>query len=206
VMALYAEGFSVANYLVNTSGKPTFLAFVADGMNYGWDHAVQSYYRYNNVDELEQAWLTHLRNTRRNPTFLAQNARPTGGTPVLQGQAEPTNRVVTRQTAPPVQPSLPAPSPIFRGKSPETERWNDPSARLTSVRPGYLPDYVPPAASYGPAPADGWRPANPPNPLPQGERGMRGVQLGSPQAITPASPPVTVPPPAGLGAPVGYPQ
>jgi hypothetical protein len=207
VMALYAEGFSISDYLVNTSGKPAFLAFVAHGMNYGWDNAVQTYYRYNNVDELEQAWLTHLRNTRRQPTFLAQNTpRPAA--------AEATNRIVTRQTAPPVQPRLASPTAVFRGKAAEGERWDNPSARLTAVRPGYLPDYVPSPASYGPSPrasappsvsppdaggryrggpSDGWHPViGPPQSI------STPVQLGPPQVITQ--------PPPGLGQPVGYPQ
>jgi hypothetical protein len=195
VMALYAEGFSVADYLVSTGGKPAFLAFVAHGMNYGWDNAVQTYYRYNNVDKLEQAWKAHLRNARRQPTFLAQNTpRPAA--------AEPTNRVVTRQTVPPVQPVLPPPSPVFRGKSLEGER--DLSARLTAVRPGYLPDYIPAPASYGPSSpvaSDGWHPARG---TPQSL--STPVQLGPPQGVVPAGPAVIVQPPPGLGPPVGYPQ
>src|SRR5262245_45555635 len=111
VMVLYAEGFSVANFLVNASSRPAFLAFVAHGMQQGWDSAVQTHYRYRSVEELEQAWLTHLRNTRRGADQLAKNT--------VQPGTDPNNRVVVRQTAPPAQPLDGAPAPIYRGASPD---------------------------------------------------------------------------------------
>jgi hypothetical protein len=55
VGSLYAEGFSVSNFLVNSSDRPTFLKFVAHGMQYGWDGAAQTYYRYQSVEQLEEA-------------------------------------------------------------------------------------------------------------------------------------------------------
>src|SRR5262249_14360043 len=57
VMTLYAEGYSVANFLVGRSSRQAFLSFVAQGMRQGWDAAAQSHYRFNSVEELEQAWL-----------------------------------------------------------------------------------------------------------------------------------------------------
>jgi hypothetical protein len=66
VMVLYAEGFSVSEYLVSLGGRPTFLAFVAYAMNYGWDNAVKAYYRFNSIEELEERWIAYLRNNRPN--------------------------------------------------------------------------------------------------------------------------------------------
>src|SRR5260370_39727913 len=95
-MCLYAEGFSVVNYLVSNSSRPTFLAFVGHGMNYGWDSAVQTNYRYQNVEEMEQAWLAHLRQTKRQPTLLAQNRAPS--------PAESQGPMAGPQKKPPTQP------------------------------------------------------------------------------------------------------
>src|SRR5947209_1720366 len=39
VMVLYAEGYSVTNFLVAQSNRQTFLAFVNQGMHSGWDEA-----------------------------------------------------------------------------------------------------------------------------------------------------------------------
>ncbi|MBV9124025.1 MAG: hypothetical protein JO112_11760, partial [Planctomycetes bacterium] len=80
VMALYAQGFSVAQFLVNSSNRPTFLAFVAMGMQRGWDVAAQTYYHYNSVEDLQAAWLTHMHNTRRQqPVQLAATTNPIPG-------------------------------------------------------------------------------------------------------------------------------
>ena len=67
VGALYAEGYSVAYFLVGTSGRPAFLAFVAQGMQGDWDAAVRAHYHYQNVEQLEEAWLAYLRKTKGQP-------------------------------------------------------------------------------------------------------------------------------------------
>ncbi len=195
VMVLYAEGFSVSNYLVEKSNRQRFLAFIGQGMAgndpRSWDYAVRSYYQYNSVEELEEAWLAHLRATKRQPVILAQNGS-------LPAPAEPTSRVVVRQTVPPAQPLQP--SPVFRGQSPGADQDVQPAGAM--ARPGYLPDYVPatapPAAAYGAGmsvPPDRWHPAGTaPYRPPQ-------VQLGQPQFVGPG--PAPVPPTA---SPAGYPR
>jgi hypothetical protein len=134
VMSLYAQGYSVTNFLVGRSNRQVFLSFVAHGMRQGWDYAAQSHYRFNTVEELEQAWLQHLRDTRRPPTILAQNTRPGGN--------EAANRVVVRQTVPPVQPLDTSPAPTYRGQAPqpgrEGERFQD-ASRAAASHPGQAP-------------------------------------------------------------------
>src|SRR5262249_25675037 len=44
VMCLYAEGYSLSDYLVKRSNRQTFLSFVGAGMQSGWDTAVRSFY------------------------------------------------------------------------------------------------------------------------------------------------------------------
>jgi hypothetical protein len=114
VMVLYAEGFSVTSFLVGQSSRQQFLAFIAQGMRGDWDGAVRAHYRYNSVDELEQAWRKHLLDTKQQPAeVLASNRGPTEG------------RVVVRQTAPPYADQ---PKPVYRGQSSEETPY------------GFLPD------------------------------------------------------------------
>ncbi|HZY88038.1 MAG TPA: hypothetical protein VFE78_24600 [Gemmataceae bacterium] len=174
VMVLYAEGYSVTNFLVGSSSRPAFLAFLAQGMRGDWDGAVRTHYRYNSVEELEQAWLQHLRNARRPaPGQLASNrGRPEG---------EPGRHVVVRQTLPPAQPLLEAPRPIYRGSAPDG--YDAPPA---PARTGYNPTSPYPVSPAQPPP---WPPAaQPPAP----------VRLLAPQFEAMPPPP---PPP---GSPVGY--
>jgi hypothetical protein len=173
VMSLYAQGYSVANFLVGATSRPAFLAFVAHGMQYGWDSAAQVHYRYQSVEELEQAWLNHLRNTRRPPVQFAKN---TNAPESQTGQQQ----VVVRQTVPPVQPFDPPP-PIVRGANPEGERRAivPAAAAAASGRPGYLPDYGQPVQppSVGLSPPVGWSPMQPPG----ATHTPPAVHLGAPQ-------------------------
>ena len=68
VMVLYAEGYSVVNFLVGQSDRRVFLAFVAQGMQGDWDRALQTHYRYRSVDELEGAGFA--------TSATASNSRP----------------------------------------------------------------------------------------------------------------------------------
>jgi hypothetical protein len=178
VMALYAQGFSVTDFLVSKSSRPEFLNFVADGMRGGWDAALQRHYQMRSVEELEQAWWTHLRNTKRQPVQLAS------GTPAGRSAS-----MLTRNTVPPVQPFDELPPAVVRGVSADPDRDAPGKARPTS-RPGYLPDYTPPSR---PASDSGWR-ASPPS-----------VQLGPPQFDTQPPAQLRRPVPSGT-SPVGYPN
>jgi hypothetical protein len=64
VMVLYAQGWSVARFLVERKDRKTFLAFVKEGMNSDWDKAVRIHYGYANVNKLEAAWLQAVRAAR----------------------------------------------------------------------------------------------------------------------------------------------
>jgi hypothetical protein len=183
VMALYAQGFSVTSFLVSKSSRPAFLNFIADGMRTGWDAALQRHYKMQNIEELEQAWLTHLRNTKRQPVQVASAA--TSG--------DRSRQPVTRQTVPPVQPFDDVPPAVVRGVAPDSDR-DFPGKVKPVSRPGYLPDYVRPDR---PSPADGWQvPAASVAP---------SVTLGPPQFDS--RPPAQLGRPVPVGAsPVGYPQ
>lgn len=133
VMCLYAQGFSMSEFLVGRSDRKTFLAFVGHGMHYGWDSAVRTYYRHNSVEELEQAWLQYLRDGRR-----PQNRQPGVTIASNQGARQPgataTNRTRVHLTVPPVQPL--APPPVARAAMPTADqvgqRFGQPAPRASS--------------------------------------------------------------------------
>ena len=141
VMVLYAEGYSVTSFLVGQSNRSQFLGFIAQGMRGDWDGAARSYYRYNSVEELEQAWIQHLRDTRRPPTQLASSRGP--------AEVEPAGRVVVRQTVPPAQPLLEAPQPIYRGQAPGGDDGDPPPMPR---RPAAGPGWSQPKPAWQPPP------------------------------------------------------
>ena len=106
VMCLYAQGYSVSDFLVKRSNRQHFLNFVAAGMNHGWDSASKSYFGHNNVDELEQAWLQHLRDTKKQQGAPVQVAANTKTNPDSNLTTMAASKSV-RMTAPPAQPLEP---------------------------------------------------------------------------------------------------
>ena len=142
VMCLYAQGYSMSDYLVKRSNRQHFLNFVGAGMQHGWDNAAKSYFAHNSVEELEQAWLKNLRETKKQPqdAIIAQNTKVNPASASFPGNT-------VRRTVPPAQPL--DPQPVARGvmATPEQTKWQ-PSVRLempvpvTPSRP-VIPAYVP---------------------------------------------------------------
>lgn len=56
VLTLYAEGFSLTDYLVQKGGKGRFLAFLQDSHESGWDAALRRHYEEAGVEALEAKW------------------------------------------------------------------------------------------------------------------------------------------------------
>jgi hypothetical protein len=131
VMCLYAEGYSVSNFLVEKSSRPAFLAFVAEGMRDGWDAAARRHYGYESVEELERAWQQHLVSTKHPQVQFADNTQ----------NNDPSGKMVVRLTAPPVQMAEARPSMIVRGQSSES---SGPRAPMTFTR---LPARTTPTAT-----------------------------------------------------------
>lgn len=198
VMALYAQGFSVVNFLVQAKGRQTFLLFIHDGMTSGWDRAVASHYGYHSVDELEQAWRAYLLATKQSPLQLARGLSPASST-------SPSTYV--RQTLPPTQPFPAQPTAVVRGQASNDSgagTFRD-AARQVSGRPGYLPDHDPSSAPPQNTPTNQWGPAS------TTSTAAPTVKLGAIQ-LTPDPTPKSSAPQAQLGrptpstaSPVGYP-
>ncbi len=56
VMTLYAEGYSLAELLVQEGGRARYLNFLGDAHKQGWERAIQTHYGYRSVESLEQRW------------------------------------------------------------------------------------------------------------------------------------------------------
>lgn len=136
VMALYAQGFSVANFLVSLGGRPRFLDFVWDGQVAGWDRALHAYYGIYSSDQLEQRWIAWLREGRGTgadrpllasrgpaakgvfppPVARAQMAEDPWRAPVASSSPRPKARSAASPFDPSIQVQLTAgePTPVER--------------------------------------------------------------------------------------------
>jgi hypothetical protein len=170
VMVLYAEGYSVTSFLVGKSSRKAFLAFIGDGMQRGWDMAVQTHYGYKGVRDLEAAWLRHL---SENPA--SENASTTAVASANNPRRESsavtaTSSLSERKTLPPVMPILGAPRAVARGTAPEEKTI--PTADHESTR----------AAQY-PAPP-GWPEPGTTTPISKTSPKTPTVKLEAPRRVT----------------------
>jgi hypothetical protein len=58
VMPLYAQGYTVAEFLIQQGGRRKFVNYVADGLrDNNWSRATKQYYGIENLGALQNAWL-----------------------------------------------------------------------------------------------------------------------------------------------------
>jgi hypothetical protein len=65
VMPLYAQGHSLASWLIESRGKKEFLDFIADGMtDDNWPRAVHKHYGFDNLLAMQNSWNDWVRQGR----------------------------------------------------------------------------------------------------------------------------------------------
>lgn len=110
VLPLYAQGHSLAKFLIDQRGKAAFLAFVADGMrDENWPRAMKKHYEYEHLLALQNSWMDWIRAGR--PAI-----QPVGGVvlasteaPAPRTSAAPESVAAARATSP--QPTAITPTP-----------------------------------------------------------------------------------------------
>ena len=97
VFTLYAEGYSVAELLVQKGGKARYLKFLEDALKHSWNMSFKKHYGYKSVEEFEHSWqgwvIAGSPDIKSKSTVIAQNEETTRARParnrgiVLRGQA-----------------------------------------------------------------------------------------------------------------------
>jgi hypothetical protein len=136
VMPLYAQGFSLADYLIETGGRPKFLQFLTAGMAEDqWSAAVVAHYGLNDLGVLQNTWLTWVR--QGSPRIEQPKAAP-----VLV--AQDTSKLLTR----------PEPNLVLRQPKPAEAAQ---AGRQTAASAGWFPGSTRPWTG-GPLPTQLTRP------------------------------------------------
>ncbi|HCK40918.1 MAG TPA: hypothetical protein DHW22_04730 [Planctomycetaceae bacterium] len=75
VLPLYAQGHSVAKFLIAQYGKSQFIKFLEDGLrDENWPRAVQQNFGYKNLHTMQDSWMNWIR-AGRPPLQLAANVQ-----------------------------------------------------------------------------------------------------------------------------------
>lgn len=56
ILAMYAQGYSLTEFLIQRKGRKHFLNFLNDAHHRGWDRAIQTFYGSPGIEKLEQKW------------------------------------------------------------------------------------------------------------------------------------------------------
>jgi hypothetical protein len=56
VLAMYAQGYSLTEFLLQHKGRKHFLNFLNDAHHRGWDRAIATFYGSQGIEKLEQKW------------------------------------------------------------------------------------------------------------------------------------------------------
>lgn len=56
MLIMYAEGYALADFLVQQGGREKYLKFMGDGERMGWTQAIKANYHHGGVDELQKNW------------------------------------------------------------------------------------------------------------------------------------------------------
>ncbi|EAQ79804.1 hypothetical protein [Blastopirellula marina] len=109
VLPLYAQGYSLARFLIVQGGKPKYVEYIGEGMkSNNWTRTTNKFYGYHSLSDLQVAWLGWVRdgssiaNVRGPQQQVAQNEPEPF---VLRGQSPeaPHNSVAVAVATP--QPS-----------------------------------------------------------------------------------------------------
>lgn len=123
VLTLYAEGYSLADFLVQQKGdegRATYLAFLHEAHEHNWAHAFRKYYGFQNLNDVEQQWTSWvLAGSPPLPQeghLLADAGQPRSSAVAIvatspERSAPPANTALVRGQNLPVLPPLP---PIAR--------------------------------------------------------------------------------------------
>jgi len=177
IMPLYAQGYSLAEFLIQRGGRRKYVEFLGDGMNMGqWSAAIRRHYGIADAGALQNTWLAWVR--QGSPPL-----EPPSGQPAGAGQPEV---LVAGGKLPRPEPNL-----IYRtggGDHVATAGANLVPVEKPGTSVGKTGGGVPggtdlaraaPAAEHRP-PASGWHPV--------GER----PTTVAPQAVAESSPPQAV--------------
>ncbi len=141
VMPLYAQGHSLAVFLISQGGRQKFLEYVADGLkNEQWVEVTRQHYGFPNPGALQNNWLDWVRQgvLRWQTINSGGPAGPNQPPVTMPIQAAPVRSAPVQNASATLQPRRPRPEPnlIYRGQN---QASVTPAGPLVTVAPTGTP-------------------------------------------------------------------
>jgi len=101
VMPLYAQGHSLAEWLIENRGRKEFLEFVGDGMqDENWGRAVREHYGFNSLLQMQTAWNDWVKQGRPRITPESSSINHVAANATPNGRRTPASQVIYRGQSP----------------------------------------------------------------------------------------------------------
>jgi hypothetical protein len=125
MLTLYAQGYALADFLVQQKGRHAYLRFIADGERGGWEQAIRNNFDHAGIESLERNWRGWVlagmpKLTLPRDQMLAANEGPSGAKP--QAMARPELPVSPGSDSGPNRRPRPPGNSVIRSQSPDPER------------------------------------------------------------------------------------
>jgi hypothetical protein len=148
IMPLYAQGYSLAEYLIYQGGRRKYLDFLADGLEGGrWSDALRTHYGIRDLGTLQNSWLAWVREGSPALEPAAPQASPEAVV-LVSGETgklpRPEPNLIFHVADPRPEKSPPAPMVAIRSQSPDARRPGGSSAKaLPPAAAGASPRVLP---------------------------------------------------------------
>ncbi len=121
-LVLFAESYSVVQFLIELKGHAKFLKFVKAGSKGDWDAAVKRFYDFDSVSDLERGWIDSL---SRNPDDVTSSK--------LKSRTEVQSQPVPQTIPAPIEPpSVEIPQSVI----PSPQAPTVPASQIPQPQPG----------------------------------------------------------------------
>jgi hypothetical protein len=116
MLTLYAQGYALADFLVQQKGRHAYLKFIADGEKIGWDEAIKTNFDHDGIESLEKNWKGWILAGMPKLTLPREQ--------MLAATASAESEAAARPELPVASPNRSAPKPrrsaVVRSQSPES--------------------------------------------------------------------------------------
>jgi len=156
MLTMYAQGYALADFLVQQKGRQAYLDFIGKGELIGWDQAIQQHFDHEGIQKLERNWrgwilagmpkLTVPREEMLTAAAQVQTQSQEAAHPVLPS-VRPVSNSPARRSKAPQQNVIRSQSPsgsadVFKNvRSTNAESVNDSAGRRTVAEPPVQRDY-----------------------------------------------------------------
>ena len=125
MLTLYAQGYALADFLVQQKGRHAYLKFIADGERGTWEEAISANFDHAGIESLEKNWRGWVlagmpKLTLPREQMLAANE--TDADSKAQAASRP-ELPVSKGLKPPAKPRRASAGEIIRSQSPDTEKF-----------------------------------------------------------------------------------